>query len=406
MKLRERLTPYLLLGTLTLGTGLGIGLGLSEAPSLLVRPVGIGSDLSRTPNPEQPTLPPTPPTPDPELPQPLVSVPVTQQEACSAGALEATNLGTSPLGFGAGLYVVLQVRNIGHGECSLSNDIENAQLLASNGTPLQVQFDSDPIEPGSTPSLAPPTVELLPEATSVLDLSWANWCAANPGVTSLDVQVAGTGTLWAGSDHGLAAGLAPGCAMNGEPSLLQPLTWGTGPSSGAPTDGLLPSCEGDLEASINQGQEVLGSWVLTIGIMNTGNPCELLAPVGLALATADGQSLGVTYRGSTPQTLGSLVQQVPISAGGGTSIIMQWSDWCDGPVTTPAGVAVVFSGSPTVLWASPELTGTPSCSESQGWTPAASSMAILGFTASTSALPGGPECAQSFFQRGVAEYEA
>ena len=32
MRLRERLTPYMLLGVLTLGTGLGIGLGLSEAP--------------------------------------------------------------------------------------------------------------------------------------------------------------------------------------------------------------------------------------------------------------------------------------------------------------------------------------------------------------------------------------
>jgi hypothetical protein len=31
--LRTRLTPYILLGTLTLGTGLGIGLGLSEAPA-------------------------------------------------------------------------------------------------------------------------------------------------------------------------------------------------------------------------------------------------------------------------------------------------------------------------------------------------------------------------------------
>ena len=33
MKLRERLTPYLLLGVLTLGTGLGIGLGISDSPS-------------------------------------------------------------------------------------------------------------------------------------------------------------------------------------------------------------------------------------------------------------------------------------------------------------------------------------------------------------------------------------
>ena len=32
MRLRERLTPYMLLSVLTLGTGLGIGLGLSEAP--------------------------------------------------------------------------------------------------------------------------------------------------------------------------------------------------------------------------------------------------------------------------------------------------------------------------------------------------------------------------------------
>ncbi len=32
MRLRARLTPYILLGVLTLGTGLGIGLGLSEAP--------------------------------------------------------------------------------------------------------------------------------------------------------------------------------------------------------------------------------------------------------------------------------------------------------------------------------------------------------------------------------------
>jgi hypothetical protein len=32
VRLRERLTPYILLGVLTLGTGLGIGLGLSEAP--------------------------------------------------------------------------------------------------------------------------------------------------------------------------------------------------------------------------------------------------------------------------------------------------------------------------------------------------------------------------------------
>jgi hypothetical protein len=33
VKLRERLTPYVLLGVLTLGVGLGVGLGLSEAPS-------------------------------------------------------------------------------------------------------------------------------------------------------------------------------------------------------------------------------------------------------------------------------------------------------------------------------------------------------------------------------------
>ena len=33
MRFRERLTPYLLLGALTLGTGLGVGLGLSEAPT-------------------------------------------------------------------------------------------------------------------------------------------------------------------------------------------------------------------------------------------------------------------------------------------------------------------------------------------------------------------------------------
>ena len=40
MNLRARLTPYVLLGVLLLGTGLGIGLGLSEAPvTQLARPV-------------------------------------------------------------------------------------------------------------------------------------------------------------------------------------------------------------------------------------------------------------------------------------------------------------------------------------------------------------------------------
>ena len=33
MKPSARLTPYVLLGVLTLGAGLGVGLGLSEAPS-------------------------------------------------------------------------------------------------------------------------------------------------------------------------------------------------------------------------------------------------------------------------------------------------------------------------------------------------------------------------------------
>ena len=44
MKARARLTPYVLLGVLTLGTGLGIGLGLSEAPSdgLVLSPDGLG----------------------------------------------------------------------------------------------------------------------------------------------------------------------------------------------------------------------------------------------------------------------------------------------------------------------------------------------------------------------------
>ena len=40
MKLRERLTPYLLLGVITLGTGLGIGLGLSEAPGASANTTG------------------------------------------------------------------------------------------------------------------------------------------------------------------------------------------------------------------------------------------------------------------------------------------------------------------------------------------------------------------------------
>ena len=51
MKARARLTPYVLLGVLTLGTGLGIGLGLSEAPSrafVMPLPRGIVRNTSPT----------------------------------------------------------------------------------------------------------------------------------------------------------------------------------------------------------------------------------------------------------------------------------------------------------------------------------------------------------------------
>ena len=48
MKARARLTPYVLLGVLTLGTGLGIGLGLSEAPTS--RPF---TSANRIPSPQE-----------------------------------------------------------------------------------------------------------------------------------------------------------------------------------------------------------------------------------------------------------------------------------------------------------------------------------------------------------------
>lgn len=54
MKLRERLTPYLLLGALTLGAGLGVGLGLSEASAtstahrVATSPIKIRITLSET----------------------------------------------------------------------------------------------------------------------------------------------------------------------------------------------------------------------------------------------------------------------------------------------------------------------------------------------------------------------
>ena len=54
MKLRERLTPYVLVGALTLGAGLGVGLGLSEASAastahrVATPPIKIRITLSET----------------------------------------------------------------------------------------------------------------------------------------------------------------------------------------------------------------------------------------------------------------------------------------------------------------------------------------------------------------------
>ncbi|MGH9920592.1 MAG: hypothetical protein ACRD6W_17205, partial [Nitrososphaerales archaeon] len=295
------------------------------------------------------------------------------QPPCTPNELSVGPGGPGLLGTAGTLYLVLQVRDVGQSECSLSNDVERIQLWSSTGTPMPVVY-----EPNTTLDVTP-SVDLLPQATAALDLAWDNWCGAR-GPVSIGVQVAGTGTLLPSSVDSSPLPSTPTCNGTTSPSEIHAMGWGGGPSSGDAWDGHPPSCAApDLSASIDASQEAAGDWVITIGIVNTGDPCSVEAPVGMTLDNASGETFGVSYAGPNSEPTGGRTPQVTLTTLATTSLVVQWANWCESAPPPLGGLALILSGGSNVVWVAPALTATPSCTMAQGWNPASSSITFLGY---------------------------
>jgi Protein of unknown function (DUF4232) len=161
VRLRERLTPYILLGVLTLGTGLGIGLGLSEAP--ITHPAS--PSLSRVPTTTV-SPPPTsaiPPATSASLPAHALLVP------CSSGQLSA-KVGRVGVALG-NVGVIFTFTNTSPRTCSLQG-YPGVHMLDANGDPLPTEVTDGVAY--TVPSIPEQVVDLKPGASASFDLGYSD----------------------------------------------------------------------------------------------------------------------------------------------------------------------------------------------------------------------------------------
>jgi hypothetical protein len=183
MVARARLTPYVLLGVLTLGTGLGIGVGMSEAPA------SSGRSLTSPPpiiGPTQPTLPPT-------LPPPPITVPPSTTTTIPYLAASA-RCETSRLQLGVGPYVsektqqrsvMLTLTNQGPDSCYLFG-FPGISMYDADGNPLPLvdYLGGDQMVTSSPPQ----RVGLAVGGTAFVLLN-RNECGISPEDRATSVQV-------------------------------------------------------------------------------------------------------------------------------------------------------------------------------------------------------------------------
>jgi hypothetical protein len=151
---------------------------------------------------------------------------------CLPSDLQVRQGRSSWTGFAGGVYVSLDVRNVGHVTCSLNNTLAKVTLTGSDGAALPTHTLLQP-----TPS---PPVLVAPHSWAVEDLDWENWCSSSPGGDGVSIVVPGTGVLSAAASTipegqpvpGTTAGTTASCNNPAKPSAVQvPFSWNGGPSA-------------------------------------------------------------------------------------------------------------------------------------------------------------------------------
>lgn len=119
----------------------------------------------------------------------------------------------------------VELKSISPPDCLLSKPPSAISLVNSDGTVLNVEYRAG--------TVAHP-LQLRPGGVVDLEVSWANWCGANPGPLTIHITLpAGGGTIVSSFNGPPDYDFLPGCVSPGEPSTLQFIDYlGNGVSSG------------------------------------------------------------------------------------------------------------------------------------------------------------------------------
>jgi len=327
--------------------------------------VGVGLLLASCGGPATPTSI-TPVTAGP------VFQPVTKATACQARYLSASELGAG--GAGSSLVVAVELENLGR-PCRMSNDVQQASLLAGKGR-LNARFL------GTTPGAPVAAVRLppvgLPKGGIVEEnLEWQNWCRSAPGPLSVSITLFDSGTLVANPRTIPTDTLVPGtgqlavpaCENTSSPSTLtagvletpepQQNSFAGNASPPCTTPGLLASYV------YNQGS---GQMLNYYGvIVNTQTAvCFFVEPIQVLVTASSGAIVGqYSFPRGSPASETGPRNGVPVGVGQALSFVMNVGE---PGISCPAGaspldISFVLSDGAMVPLSAPQkpIEGSAAC---------------------------------------------